>query len=723
MKQEKNTILTKKWKFPKIVLFGFLVLFLVLIIQYAYLSLSKKVYGDDLRSYADKRMTVEEVLLAKRGTIYDKEGNILAINVASYTLIAYLDPSRTTDPDNPNHVVDPQLTASSLAPILEADEEYLLSRLQKEGVYQVEFGSVGSKLTELTKLEIEALNLPGLDFIESNKRYYPNGTFSSYIVGYAKKNEDGDIIGELGVESEYNDMLKGTNGYLMYQKDPSNFKIPDTDETRVEAIDGNDIYLTIDASIQRFAESAVTDTITQYEPEWMLLTVMDAKTGAILASATSPSFDPNNLPANMSYQNPIISYEYEPGSTMKIYTYMCAMEKGVYDGNQTYVSGSYKVGPNTIRDWNPQGWGTITYDTGFEYSSNVGIINIIKNYLSPRELKNCLKKYGFGDQTGIELSGEIYGNIEFNEAIEIDSLTAGYGQGISTTAVQHLQALSMIANNGYMVKPHIISKVVSSDGKEIVTEPIVSTTPIVSQSTVDKIKELMYLTVQDEWATGHSYYLEGYDVIGKTGTAEIFENGHYLEGNSNYLISFAGMYPKEDPEIIIYAAMKKPSINSSYALAGGVKELIKNTSKYLNMFTEVKVESQTKIIDINSYINKNVSTIKSSLEEQGVDVYQIGDGTTIIKQYPISGSKISTGDKVFLVTNDTTYTLPDMLNWSRSEIINYATLTNLNYQIEGNGYVLEQSLPEGSLIDKNTPVIFKLTDKYINREENNVNEE
>ena len=223
MKQGKNTVLIKRWKFPKIVLFFILVLFLVLITQFAYLSLSRKVYGDDLRSYAEKRMTVEEVLRAKRGTIYDKDGDILATNVSSYTLIAYLSPKRTVDEKNPMHVVDPEATAAALAPVLNADYEYILERLKKKDVYQVEFGSYGSGLTELNKLAIEELDLPGIDFVESSKRFYPNGTFASYIVGYAKKYDD-EIVGELGIESKYNDILKGTDGYLMYQKDPSNFK-------------------------------------------------------------------------------------------------------------------------------------------------------------------------------------------------------------------------------------------------------------------------------------------------------------------------------------------------------------------------------------------------------------------------------------------------------------------------------------------------------------------
>ena len=727
MKQERNTVYSKRWKFPRLILFLFLVLFLVLIIQYAYLSLSSKVYGKNLRKYAEDRMTVEKVLYAKRGTIYDNNENVLAQNVTSYRLIAYLNPTRTTDLDNPQHVVDPQKTAAALAPVLDAPEDYLLERLLKydtDGAYQVYFGNYGNKLTELKKQEIEALDLPGLDFEESNKRYYPNGTFASYIVGYARKNENELIKGELGIEAEYNDLLSGKDGYLMYQKDPSNFKIPDTMEKRVEATNGYDIYLTIDSNIQRFVEDVVADITATYTPEWMLITIMDAKTGEILASATSPTFDPNSLPENMTYQNPIISYEYEPGSTMKIYTYMCAIDKGTYRGEEGFQSGSYTTGPNTIHDWNEVGWGTISYDVGFEYSSNIGALNVVRNFLNKNDLKNCLYKYGFGAKTGIELANETTGNIDYNSSVEIDSLTASYGQGISTTAVQHLQAMSMIANGGYMVKPHIISKMVTPDGKEIVTKSKVSAKPIISPSTANKVKELMYGTVTDSWATGHPYYLEGYDIIGKTGTAQIYENGKYLEGDGNYLTSFAGMWPYNDPEIIIYAAIKKPTSRSSRVISEGVKELVKNISKYRNMFSERPIESNIKIYKLDDYKNKNTSITKSNLEDNGLNVYVIGDGSTIINQFPKKNTNITTGDKVFLLTNGANYLMPNMLGWSRNEVIAFASLTNLKYQFNGFGYVANQSLEVDSPIDSKTEVLLELVEKIdFNNVNNQENEE
>lgn len=724
MKKDTNMDVVKNWRQPKIVLLVYLLIFLILIGQFAYLSLSPKIYGFDLKDFSEERTTVTKKLLAKRGTIYDSEGNVLAIDVTSYTLIAYLDSSRTTDEDNPEHVVDKELTAKKLSEVLDAPYDYILSRLQKEGAYQVEFGSYGSKLTELDKIDIETLDLPGLDFIESSKRFYPNGTFASYIVGYAKSNEEGQIIGELGVESNYNEILEGTDGKLLYQKDPAGYQIPDTKENRVEAIDGKDIYLTIDSSVQRFLETAVELAVEGYDPEWMIMVTMDAKTGEILGSATYPSFDANNLPSDMNYQNPLISYAYEPGSVMKTYTYMCAMETGLYDGNTKYKSGRYRVGPNVVSDWKPAGWGMITYDTGYMYSSNVGSMNVAKNYLSAEKLRECLKSYGFGSKTGIELSGELSGSLNFNGQIELDWLSASYGQGLSTTAIQQLQALSIIANDGYMVKPHIIKKIVDTNtGEETIIE-IRKSEQIVSKSTTDKIKELMNGAINNSWTPGYTYSVKGYNLIGKTGTAQIYENGHYLTGDGNYIISFAGMYPKDDPQIIIYAAMKKPSTYSARALAPSVKDVVKNIAKYKNIFSTIKEETSVNTYVLPSYINQNIVDVKEQLKEDDLKVVIIGDGDTIINQYPKKGNTVITKDKVFLVTNGKEKKMANVEGWSRNDFVTYMNLLGLEYNITGYGYITSQSIKSGTVIDKDMVVDVTLSNKYnIDGTEEKVEEE
>ena len=693
----------KNWKTPSkfFLLFAFIIL--VLYIQYCYLSLSRTIYGKDMKKFAANRNTVTVNLTAKRGTIYDIEGNTLALNTTSYTMIAYLDSNRTKDKTNPQHVVDKEYTATKLSQVLDGDYDYILKRLNSSAK-QVEFGTLGRNITELKKIAIEELHLPGIDFVETTTRFYPNGNFASYIIGYAKSNDEGIIEGKLGIESKYDEVLKGVDGYYKYQQDKKGYRIPDTPEETVQAQDGTDIYLTIDSNIQRFVESSVKDIQDKYHPEWILIEVMDAKTGEILASGSNPSYDPNSIPADMSYQNPLVSYVFEPGSTMKIYTYMCAIEKGVYNGDEKYHSGSYEVGENTIRDWNVAGWGDITYDNGFELSSNVAIANIINKYLSKDELYDCFTKYGFGTNTDIELSSELPGSLNFKYDIEI--LAAGYGQGILTTPVQHLQALSIIANNGYMVKPHIISKLVYSNGDEEIIK-VEKSERLVSEQEITKMKELMHNVIAKESGTGYRYNIEGYDIIGKTGTAQIFENGTYA--NNGYILSTALMYPEDDPEIIIYAAVKRPPENSTIILSESINMLMQNIAKYRNMFNINKVASDIEVYTIDNYLNKKVIDIKNDLDKKNINVIILGDGEQIVNQYPQGGTKVLTNDTVFLLTNSSNVTMPNMIGLSRNNVSVFCNLINRNCEIQGKGYVVSQSLEVGSEITDN--IIFELADR------------
>ena len=701
----------RKWRTPKYVFVLFLVFIVVLYGQLCYLSLSPKVYGIDMDLFAANRNTVKSILQAERGTIYDKDGNPLAISVTTYTLIAYLDESRTTDDDNPLHVVDKELTATKLSEVLGLTYEYIYDRLQQDK-YQVEFGIGGSNITELKKDEIKALGLPGLDFIETTSRNYPNGDFASYIIGYAKKYQSEEtingltnslttLVGELGIEGKYNDLLTGTNGYLEYQKDRSGYRIPDTEELRTDAIDGSDIYLTIDSGIQRFAESAIKDLESEYNPKWSLIAVMNAKTGEILASSTSPSYDPNDLNTITSYENPLVSYSYEPGSTMKIYTYMCAIEKGTYNGNETYTSGKYVIGEDTIYDWNKKGWGDITYDLGFAYSSNVGAINIVNNFINKGDLRDCLETYGFGSKTGIQLSRELSGTINFNYPVEVAA--ASFGQGITTTPIQHLQALSIIANNGKMVKPQIVSKIVDSETGEVTYEATVEySSQLVKESTTQKIRDLMHEVILNNdanAATGTLYRIDGVDLIGKTGTAQIYSNskGGYLTGEQDYVYSFAGMFPYDDPEIIIYAAVQQPTHGKGTGVSKVVKSVIQSILKYYNMDDSDDNEEENKTITISSYLNQNIDEVASTLESNGLEVIRIGDGSKVVAQYPVSGTNVVARDKVFLVSNGTNQQLPNIKGWSRADVITLANLLDYDVVFEGYGYVSNYTLKDDQL--------------------------
>ena len=709
----------KEWKTPRKIFLVFFFIIIVLFARYCYLALSPEINGRNMKVFAANRNTVSRILTAKRGTIYDMSGNVLAQTVSSYTLIAYLDEERSTKTQI-NHVKDIDSTAKALALVLGADEESLKKMLQKgkdEGKYQIEFGTAGKNLTELKKSEIEELNLPGIDFEESYKRYYPNGDFASYILGYAKTNEYTDkngklvtsIDGELGIEAKFDEDLKGTDGYLMYQQDRFGYKIPDTKEERIEALDGKDIYLTIDSSIQRFAETEVQYMQTEYEPEWTMIAVMDAKTGDILASSSTPSFNPN-LRNITNYENPLVSNAFEPGSTMKIYTYMCAIDKGTYNGEETFKSGSIEVADAVIRDWNNKGWGTITYDKGFEYSSNVGVSTMINHFIDRDEMKDCFQKYGFGTSTGIDLSRELSGSLGFKYPVEVAN--AAFGQGITTTPIQHLKALTMIANDGQELTPHIVSKIVDPNtGKTTYKRKVEKSSKLVKQSTIDKIKDLMDNVVnsEDKEATGRKYHIDGFDVIGKTGTSQIYDEkrGGYLKGSNDYIYSFAGMYPKDNPEIIIYAAIKQPNIGSSSTLSTSINNLMKNIAKYKNMFEEeTKNQSSVTSLKLDSYINKKVTDVKKIMDENHINTVIIGNGDKIINQYPNKGETVLSYDRVFLITNEGEGKMPNLIGYSRSEAIYLMKTLGYDYELEGYGYVTNQSVKEGDLVGNN---VVKIT--------------
>ena len=716
--------LNQTWNFPKFVFKVFLFCMLILIGQLCYLSLSPSIYGINMDDFAANRNMVEKTLYATRGTIFDNKGSILAQNVNSYTVIAYLSETRTGSSKKPLHVVDKKGTAEALSPILDMSVDYIETLLNKNS-YQVELGPGGRGITELKKEEIESLNLPGIDFIETYKRYYPNGDFSSYIIGYAKKKEittevdnkkvvSEDLVGELGIESYFNEKLKGTNGYTIYQKDRFGYKIPDTKEETVEAINGSDIYLTIDSSIQRFAEAAVKDVTEEYNPEWMILAAMDAKTGDILASSTYPSFNPNvrNI---TSYENPLISLSYEPGSTMKTYTYMCAIEKGTYNGSETFKSGEIKIGDDIVKDWNIDGWGTINFDQGFEYSSNVGISYMMQKFINKNDLRDCLKKYGFGEKIGIDLSNELSGKINFNYPIEVAS--AGFGQGITTTALQQLQALTIVSNDGKMLKPHIVKKIVDVNNNEVVyNRKIEESEQLVSISTISKIKDLMYNVIHGSGpgTTGRSYKIDGFDIIGKTGTSQIFDNraGKYLTGTNDYVFSFAGMYPKDNPEIIIYGAMKKPKYGKNTALSIVSKSLMESIAKYRGMFSDINKKTSLTKVYMESYINKDVNLIKNKLNSNGIEVILLGNGNKIIDHYPNKGVTLISGDKVILMTNDNNVKMPEIKGWTRQDAIGLFKLVGMKYNIEGYGFVTEYSIKKGESINKESSINLSLGSKY-----------
>lgn len=711
MKKKRNKV-----KYSKIVILVSLLLFVFIILRALQLALSPEVDGINLKKLASKRTTKTEKLPAQRGSIYSYNLDVLAQNVSSYKLIAYLDSKRTTNKKNPQHVVDKEKTAKLLAPILGMSEEEILNKLNKDA-YQTEFGSKGKGLNELTKNKIEELELPGLDFIESYKRYYPKGDFASYTIGYAKtevndEENSENIVGEMGIEKYYDKILKGEDGYVTYQKDLKGYKIADTNEVRKDATQGKDIYLTIDSNIQFFVEQALTTAKNTYGFEWFHITILNAKTGAVLATATSPSFDPNTKNIT-NYLDYMVSSPYEPGSTMKTFTYMAAMENGVYNGSETYKSGVYQASDGTeIGDWNRNGWGTITYDKGYAMSSNVGVINLINRHMSSIMLRKYFKKLGFGRKTGISLPNEDAGSLNFKYETEI--YNAGFGQGITTTPVQNVKALTPLTNDGILLSPYIVEKIVDPDTKEVILKnKRTEVERVASTQTVQKMIQLMDDCVNGVGNTGSGYRIDSGQLIGKTGTAQIAkENGSgYQEGTENVISSFAGIYPKDDPQIIIYASVKKPTNGSQKPISNAVKEIVNNISKYYGNEEENTNKVIVKDYKLPSFVNKKIETVKNTLSMNGINYQVIGNGDKVIKQYPEKKEVITNKDTVYLITNGNVG-VPSVINLSSKVAKNILELLGIKVNLDGVGYVVEQSVPESTQITDNMEITLKLSPKF-----------
>ena len=681
-KQIGNTVVINKFVF-----FVIIVIMLFITYRICYLGLATNVDGVNIKKLAINRNTEKEILHANRGTIYDINGDILAHNVSSYTVIAYLDESRSKNSDESKHVVDVNYTATSLAPILNMEVDALVKLLTKD-LYQVELGPGGRGINELVKDEIKKLNLPGIDFISDYKRYYPNGDFASYVLGYAKTDEASKkIIGEMGIESYHNKYLTGTDGFLEYQKDLLGYKLPNSKDVVKKAKSGNDIYLTLDSSIQLFLEQSLLTLSDEADFEWITFNMMDAKTGKILATASKPSFDPN-VKNITNYLNPLTSFTFEPGSTMKTFSYMAALEKGTYKGDELFKSGSIEVGTDKtkVSDWNKTGWGDITYDQGYALSSNVGIVNIMNNMIDKNDLKSYYNKLGFGSITNIGLPKEYKGKIDFKYDIEVAN--AGFGQGILTTPIQHLKAMSALTNNGKMLSPYIIDKIV--DDEKIVFEGRKHESETVAkQSTIDKMLELMYNVVYNEpsASTGSSYKLDEYGFIGKTGTAQVINEETHTYDKSMNIKSVSGVFPYDDPQVILYVAVKTDDIDISKPFSNAVKRVVEDTSKYLKLNVMLEEDNDYEILKVPSFLNKEIDYKNN----YNFNYVVLGNGNKIINQYPKVNTNINNYDKVFLLTNDNNIVLPDITNYSKKEVNNLCNIT-------GSGYVNEYLVNENDKI-------------------------
>ncbi len=685
--------------------------FLTLSGRFLYIQATKEINGVSLEEWADKQRTSSYTLPAERGKIYDSNGMTLAYDRPTYRLYAIVDESYSEDLEEPKHVKDPEKTAELLAPLLDMKESEVLEQLNagiEKNKFQVEFGNNGKELSQQKKDEIAALDLPGINFKEEAIRYYPNGMFASQIIGFAretevdKKDKTGtkqEIKGVAGIEHEMNDLLSGKDGRISYQRDQYNKKLLHPEEVVTEPEDGDDVYLTIEQKIQTLLEDTLTQADEKYEPERISAVVMNPKTGEIVAMSNRPSYNPND-PKVENWFNDVVSTPFEPGSTVKMFTWAAAIEENVYNGSEPYMSGSYQ--PNEqikpVRDHNGgNGWGKISFDKGFQRSSNVAASKLVWEKIGTDKYLEYLKAFQFDKKTEIDLPNEVAGEILYNWPRE--KLSTSFGQGSTLTPIQQMKAATAIANDGKMLQPYVIKKIVDANSGEIIEEksPNVVGKPI-SKATAEQVLELLKSVVNGEDGTGKKYKLDDYTVGGKTGTAQIPNpEGGYLSGKENHVFSFLGMAPIDDPELMMYVSVKQPKLEPTESGSTPVSFIFKNVMEnglhYLNINPDKEKTNKVKQVSIPTLVGKDASKMEKELKKHGLKVTVAGQGE-IVASNVREGEKVLPNDHVLLITEKPK--MPNIVGWSLRDALQLANLLELKTETFGNGYVVTQNIKEGT---------------------------
>ena len=686
-------------------------LFFLFAVRFSYIVIGGHVAGTSLAEKTKQLYQGSEVVKAKRGTIYDRNGVALAEDASSYSIKAILSKTYTSG-DKKLYVEEKNFDkiAEILHKNLSIDKKDALNILEdgaKKELYQVEFGSYGKNISQETKQNIEAdmkkEGVAGLYFVDHQARMYPNGVFSSHFIGYAvpDKDENG-LVGKLGLESAYNDILSGKDGKIIYQKDNFQNPLPGTVAEEEKAVDGQDIYTTLDSRLQSYLETLMDQVNEEYQPEELTAVLMKAKTGEILAMGQRPTFNPETMEGltgkDAIWRNFLVQDSYEPGSTMKVFTTAAAIEEGEFNENETFQSGKIQVEDATINDHDFGEKGVLTMRQALSWSSNVGMV-ILEQRLGGRWY-NYLQKLGFGQSTHSGLDDEVNGALPTSNIV--DRAMSAYGQAVGVTNFQMMKAFTSIANNGTMIQPRYISKVVDPQtGEERTTQTEVLGQPF-SKETTEKVREYMRDVVESEnYGSAYGVYsVPGYNVSAKTGTAQIAsDTGGYQTGDTAYLYSIVEMVPSEDPDYVLYLTMKHPKTYDRMALAKIANPLMKRAMDFKETEEDTDTETKTEKVSVADYRNLEADVAAADAQKSGLQPVVIGNGKKVHKQSTANGDQLISGEKLILYTGGDKL-MPDVTGWSKADIMKLGKILGIEVSFDGDGYCVKQELAPYEKITK-----------------------
>lgn len=672
------------------------IIFILFTVRFSYIAIFKDVQNHNLKSQAAELYTSSQVIQAKRGTVYDADGNPIATDTSKYTVYAIIDSSYRSASGKALYVTNKKKTAKVLAKYLDLSEAQILKILSpsSKGIFQVQFGTAGSNLSVATMEKIKKANLPGINFTQIPAREYPEGNFASQLLGMTTlktntKTGTTQLVGDMGLEGYFNKQLTGTNGYRTVKQDVYGYQLADSSTKGRKVENGDNITTTLNNKVQHQMETLVSKVEKETQAEGITAIVMEAKTGKIVAATQRP----NMKSETPSWTNALTQQTFEPGSTMKVLALAAAINSGNFDPNATYTSGTWSLGGGKITDWVTSGWGTITYKEGFYRSSNVGFAHVEQN-MGPKTWMKYIRRFGLLKKVNVYgMGNETAGYTTFKGKLE--QANTAYGQGITVNVMELMQAYTAIANNGKMVKPYWIEKVTDPNTGKTVKK--LSTTVVghpISASTAKQVRKYMEGVIYNKVGTGQSYKVSGYRIAGKTGTAQIAGTNGYETGTNDYIYSFAGFAPAKNPKYIIYLSMKKPK-NLTKAAETYLSSISTPIIKYLLDQEKLKSEGQQGVVKVGNYVGKNAQTVQTSLAKKKLQVTVIGGNKKITAQSLTAGKEAIINSRLILKTSGE-MTMPDVSGWSQADVAQLAQMMGLKLSLTGSGYASNQSISVGT---------------------------
>lgn len=665
--------------------------------------------GSTLQEAAVAQQLKDTTIPAKRGTIYDSNGKVLAESASVWQVV--LSPIYFENDEQR------EAAAKGLSEILELDYDNVYEKTTQESYYvvvkrKIEAEARDKVLELIDELSDEYDCGSVVRLLDDYKRYYPQNDLASCVIGFTGSDEQGLE----GVEYQYDDYLSGTPGRIITAKNAQGTDMPFKYEQSVEAEDGNNIYLTIDETVQSICEKYMKQGIADNNVlNRGVCIAMDVNTGAIISMVTVGGYDLNDpftlpeetkkeikkLPEDEQLQaenealaamwrNKAITDTYMPGSVFKICTASMALEEGKISDNTSFnCTGSMTVSDKTIHCHELGGHGSQNFVQAICNSCNPAFIQI-GQLVGMNKFNQYYQGFGFSQKTGIDLPGEAEDTFWADgEMTEVDLAVASFGQNFAITPIQMVTAVSAVANGGYVLEPYVVSKITDSQGNVIKNVEKTVKRQVISKSTSDKMNEILGYNTATAGATAG--YVAGYKIAGKTGTSEKIGSKVISHFSEDYIASSCGYAPADDPQIAMLVFFDTPSGDAYYGSQVASPVFINIMSEvlpYLDIKTEY-TESELEYVDVSAgdYTGISVSEAEAAAKADGFTTTVKGDGEKVIAQIPSVSSKVPTGGNIVLYTDDSsrneTVMVPNLVGYSPSEVNNVASAYGLNVSFSG----------------------------------------